>query len=126
MHPVTARQTDRTENVWSARLPYFKIQDDPYDLIEGKKETVFFPYGTNVDKSEDMPTLPLSPLALGEITGISKIPLYCRPDTGRGIIDRISLKRGEKFWVYERNTAWTKAKVGEKVGFIPTKYTKVL
>lgn len=119
-------QTERLENIpWNYR-PYFQIQDDQYDIDNpaSSKEIVPFPMGTSVDKSEDMPTLPLNPSAIGEITGISRIPLYRRPDTGRGYI--VNLKRGEKVWIYnERNTAWTKVKVtGKGVGFVPTKYLK--
>lgn len=119
-------QTDRTENVWSAVLPYFKIRDDPYDLANPSslQKSVSFPVGTDVDKVEDMPSLSLQPLALGEVTGTSKAPLYYRADTGRG--KSMTLKRGDKFFIYERNSAWTKAKTSNnKVGFIPTQYTKI-
>jgi peptidoglycan hydrolase-like amidase len=116
-------QTDRTENVWSAALGYFKIRDDPYDLVKGPKETVYFPVGTTSDKPSDMPTLPLQPLALGEAYNASYVKMYQRPDTGSTRI--LSLSRGTRFFVYEMNSAWVKAKVGDKVGFIPTRYTRI-
>ncbi len=116
-------QTDRTENVWAEALPYFKIRDDPYDLSNplSLQRSVSFPMGTDVDKVEDMPSLSLQPLALGEAK--SRVPLYYRADTGRG--RSTTLGRGERFFIYEMNSAWTKAKtIKGKVGFIPTKYVK--
>ena len=49
-------QTDRTENVWSSALPYFKIRDDPYDLANqaclDQQKTAYFPLGRSADKDE--------------------------------------------------------------------------
>ncbi len=116
-------QTDRTENVWSAALPYFKIQDDPYDLEKGPSESVYFPVGNTTDKPEDMPTLPLEPLAIAKTYGASRVAMYRRPDTASTKMP--SLKRGTVVWIYEMTSAWVKAKVGDKVGFIPTRYTRI-
>lgn len=47
-------QTDRTENVWSSALPYFKIREDPYDLANpaSLQKIVYFPLGSQADKDE--------------------------------------------------------------------------
>ena len=115
-------QTDRTENVWSAALPYFNIQNDPYDLANpySRERTVYFPTGTTADKAEDMASLPLMPSLLGEASG--KIYMYARPDTGSSKL--ASINRGARFFIYERNSAWTKIQYNGKAGFIETKSTK--
>ncbi len=116
-------QTDRTENVWTSSLPYFKIQKDDYDLVKGPSQSVYFPVGTTTDKPEDMPTLPLQPLAIAKTYGASRVTMYKRPDTGS--TKALTLKSGSVLWIYEMNSAWVKAKTGNTVGFIPTKYTRI-
>lgn len=51
-------QTDRTENVWSAAMPYLKIRQDPFDLANPSslQKTVYFPLGSLEDKFEDLPS----------------------------------------------------------------------
>ena len=51
-------QTDRTENVWSTALPFFKIREDTYDLANpySLQKVVYFPIGSEQDKVEGDPS----------------------------------------------------------------------
>jgi len=142
-------QTERTENVWSAAIPYFKIRSDPFDLANpySLEKTVYFPVGTTADKPEDdhpmdlpvqpqpqpqpQPTppvtpvvspAPVQPIAVGEAYGASTVIVYQQADMGSARVTTV--RKGTQFMVVEQNSAWTRVKIGDRFGFIRTKYCR--
>lgn len=92
-------QTDRTENVWSAALPYLKIRLDPYDLANPSslQKTVYFPVGSLEDKLEDMPPLdleapPLTEEELAQLAAAKQGIRYTEDDLDSRLMDFLQTK----------------------------------